>query len=143
MGNPSSYKGTLNFNKSLTKDQLSILTTFLAYTDHNKDEYPADSTSLILTEDKNGIMIDPEQDDPSVFEFEWVTILIEKFFKPWDVTLNGILVITRRYDEADNGFLLVKENHWIQIDFFDLEVLNHLLSSVPLEEIIKLEQNNT
>lgn len=91
MGYTTEFKGRFEFDKELTEEQFRILNEFSEERrgdNYSKyPEFPSFYCQWVPTEDRKGLEWDGNE---KFYEYiEWLHILIEKFFNPWGIKLNG------------------------------------------------------
>lgn len=100
------FDGVFRFNKPLTVQQFTELNNF-AKERHDRDSFTDYYCQWVPTEDGTGLEWDKGEKFGSYVE--WLEYLIQHFFEPWGIVLNGS--VRWRGEEFDDlGVIEVKDN---------------------------------
>ena len=143
-------EGEIRFNERLTAKQLNELTNVLA------DEFYAENVPATLTSPRWygtpwGLQLRPDASDHLNEAVEWLKFLIAKFFKPWNVLLNGYIGIVKNKNIAqlsNLAFIKVVNNKIISSEYnspssymadLDLKIESERLKDENRQMVQKLE----
>lgn len=111
MGYTTEFDGKFKFSKELTMSQYKTLKDFAEqrHGDNLKEheECPSFYCQWVPTDD--GKYLEWDGNEKFYSYIEWLEILIEKFFNPWKIKLNGE-VTWEGEESGDLGKIVVKNN---------------------------------
>jgi hypothetical protein len=134
MGYTTEFSGQLEMNRRLTETEIDILDTFMGAT-HDNAELGVKHMRYCnwkLEEFNGGDVLLINESSWGGDEAITLQTLIEKFFKPWGIVLNGTITATGS----------ASDDHW-RIDVDDNEVSTHdeeVADSDTLERLNKLTE---
>jgi hypothetical protein len=147
MGYQLDVYGTLSLDKDLTPAQVGELQDF---TDNDQQDPSLPGGGGYCTwrlEDGSGSTLEPNYEGYNRYSDSWIQVLIDKFFQPWGLKVNG--EVTWQGDESDDrGILKVEDNEVSAVYVADYikhleEGLDKLLSLVPNQLPLLLGINET
>jgi len=111
MGYTTDFVGRFNFSRELTRKEEHILREFTEERHGGNtqvfEEFPGFYCQWVPTDDGLGLEWD---DGEKFYEYDnWLRFLIEKFFKPWGIVVNGE-VEWHGEERSDVGCLVCKDN---------------------------------
>lgn len=92
MGYTTTFKGTIELDPPLTREQADEINNFCEERHHRPEDSnrpPWDMPGLWCDWETDGQFIFWNGSEKSYDMFEWLQYLTERFFKPWDVKLTG------------------------------------------------------
>ena len=107
MGYTTDFEGAFAFDKPLTAAQVSELNAFNEE-DHRHEPGAPDAWCQWQPTDDGAALVWNEVEKFYGY-VEWLSFLIERFFKPWGRTLNGS-VDWAGEDSEDQGVIHIKDN---------------------------------
>jgi len=107
MGYTTEFDGKFKFSKELTMSQYKTLKDFAEQRHGDNLECPSFYCQWVPTDD--GKYLEWDGNEKFYSYIEWLEILIEKFFNPWKIKLNGE-VTWEGEESGDLGKIVVKNN---------------------------------
>lgn len=107
MGYSTNFAGQFTCTPPLTAVQVSELMSF--HDDDHRDQYGTWSAYCQWVPTGDGKSIEWDGGEKFYDYAEWLERLIEKFFKPWGVTLGGSVDWIGE-DKMDQGVIYIKDN---------------------------------
>lgn len=112
MGYHTDFSGEFRLTPVLTPEQVKVIQAFneARHEEQEQEELGLDySYYCQWTTDDAGATLFWDQGEKFYDYIRWLAILIEKFFEPWGVSVNGE-VIWEGEDSSDLGKIIVKDN---------------------------------
>ena len=106
MGYTTTFYGKFKLSRKLTDEEFTILINF-SNASHNHIDHPNNRCSWAPSLDGKNF----EWNGVEKFynAIEWLEFVIDKFFEPWDILLNGD-VKWKGEDENDKGIISIKDS---------------------------------
>lgn len=139
--------GSIDFDKALTDEQAAEFQEF-CNKDHRNESYSPSYGYWCQYELQPGNQSFAWDGGEKFYNYEeWIKILIEQLFKPWGITLNGVMQWSGE-EADDNGYIYVTNNEVTSINTSEyiqhLEAgINKLLSLVPEQLPLLMGINST